>query len=302
MHQMYPISDYAKGPSIRYDKADMDIESLKGDSHLSKKKVKFDRFPNGGHKAVVFSFDDGRTHDRRLVETMNRYGLKGTFHLNSGAFGREGYVTADEIAELYKGHEVSAHTVTHPFLEQSPMDQVAEEILSDRAALESLVGYPVRGMSYPYGTYNDQVVGALPALGIEYSRTVQSHGGFGMPEDPLRWHPTCHHKTMVEKAEEFIKLESKYNRWQLLFIWGHSYEFENDNNWELMDRVGEILGGQEGLWHATMAEVLAYRDAALSLRFSVDRTFVNNPASTDVWISVDGESTVIPAGRTISLQ
>jgi peptidoglycan/xylan/chitin deacetylase (PgdA/CDA1 family) len=279
----------------------LDIERTKGDSLLTTKKIKFDRFPNGDGKAVVFSFDDGRTHDRRLVDMMNRYGLKGTFHLNSGAFGRDGYVTAEEIAELYKGHEVSAHTVTHPFLEQSPPDQVAEEILSDRAALESLVGYPVRGMSYPFGSYNDRVVDALPALGIEYSRTVQSHGGFAMPEDPLRWHPTCHHKTMVEKAEAFIKSQPYGNRWELLFIWGHSYEFENDDNWELMDQVGEILGGQEGVWHATMAEVLAYRNAVLALRFSVDRTFANNPTSTDVWVSVDGESTVIPAGRTIRL-
>jgi peptidoglycan/xylan/chitin deacetylase (PgdA/CDA1 family) len=268
---------------------------------LITKKIKFDRFPGGGHKAVTFSFDDGRTHDRRLVEIMNRYGLKGTFHLNSGFFGRDGYVTADEIAELYKGHEVSAHTVTHPFLEQSPLDQVAEEILADRAALESLVGYPVRGMSYPFGSYNDHVVGALPALGIEYSRTVQSHGGFSMPEDPLLWHPTCHHKTMVEKAEEFVNAQPYRNRWQLLFVWGHSYEFENDNNWELMDRVGEIVGGREGVWHATMAEVLAYRNAVLALRFSVDRGFVNNPTAIDVWVSVDDESTMIPAGQTVQL-
>lgn len=278
-----------------------DNERKKGDRLLTTKKIKFDRFPNGGHKAVVFSFDDGRTHDRRLVEMMNRYGLKGTFHLNSGFFGNEGYIKADEVAELYQGHEVSAHTVTHPFLEQSPLDQVAEEILSDRAALESLVGYPVRGMSYPFGTYNDKVVNALPALGIEYSRTVQSHGGFEMPGDPLRWHPTCHHKSMVEKAEAFVGLQAKYNRWQLLFIWGHSYEFENDNNWELVDRVGELLGGQEGVWHATMAEVLAYRNAVLALRFSVERTYVNNPTAIDVCISVDGESTLIPAGQTIRL-
>ncbi|MHA6480826.1 polysaccharide deacetylase family protein [Paenibacillus sp. strain BS8-2] len=268
---------------------------------MTTKKLKFDRFPGGVHKAVTFSFDDGRTHDRRLVEVMNRYGLKGTFHLNSGFFGHDGYISGDEVAELYKGHEVSAHTVTHPFLEQSPMDQVAEEILSDRQALESLVGYPVRGMSYPFGSYNNRVVEALPALGIEYSRTVQSHGGFSMPEDPLRWHPTCHHKTMVEKAEEFMQLQPYRNRWQLLFIWGHSYEFENDNNWELMVEVGERLGGQEGVWHATMAEVLTYHNAVLALRFSVDRSCVNNPSATDVWVSVNGESTLIPAGRTLRL-
>ncbi|MCA0758761.1 polysaccharide deacetylase family protein, partial [Paenibacillus sp. N4] len=95
---------------------------------------------------------------------------------------------------LFRGHEISAHTVTHPFLEQSPDDQIAEELIADRRNLEAIAGYPVRGMSYPFGTYNDRVVRSLPVLGIEYARTVQSHGGFHMPDDPLRWHPTCHHK------------------------------------------------------------------------------------------------------------
>ncbi|WP_261800348.1 polysaccharide deacetylase family protein [Paenibacillus sp. PAMC21692] len=268
---------------------------------MATRKIKFDRFPNGSQKAVVFSFDDGREHDRRLVEMMNRYGLKGTFHLNSGFFGRDGYIQAEEVRALFEGHEVSAHTVTHPFLEQSPTDQVAEEILTDRAALESLVGYPVRGMSYPFGTYNDRVVDMLPALGIENARTVQSHGSFHMPADPLRWHPTCHHKTMVEKAEEFLALQSRHSRMELLFIWGHSYEFANDGNWELVDRVGELLGGRENLWHTTMSELIAYQNAVSALRFSVDRSLVHNPSATDVWIGVDGESAMVPAGKTIKL-
>lgn len=274
---------------------------MKGDSLLATRKIKFDRFPDGRQKAVVFSFDDGREHDRRLVEMMNRYGLKGTFHLNSGFFGRDGYIQAEEVRALFEGHEVSAHTVTHPFLEQSPTDQVAEEILTDRAALEALVGYPVRGMSYPFGTYNDRVVEMLPALGIENARTVQSHGGFHMPADPLRWHPTCHHKTMVEKAEEFLALQSRHSRMELLFIWGHSYEFANDDNWELVDRVGELLGGRENLWHTTMSELIAYQNAVSALRFSVDRSLVHNPSATDVWIGVDGESALVPAGKTIKL-
>ena len=39
---------------------------------------------NGKKKAVTFSYDDGVTQDRRLVEMMNTYGVKGTFNLNSG--------------------------------------------------------------------------------------------------------------------------------------------------------------------------------------------------------------------------
>ena len=167
-------------------------------------QIRFDRFPGGVRKALTLSFDDGRDHDRRFVAKLNEYGLKGTFHLNSGFFGRDGYIRADEVATLYQGHEVSAHTVDHPFLEQSPPDQVANTILADRQALEALVGYPVRGMSYPFGTYNDRVVSMLPALGIEYARTVASHGTFRMPEEPLTWHPTCHHKQMLELVDDFF--------------------------------------------------------------------------------------------------
>ncbi|WP_397376348.1 polysaccharide deacetylase family protein [Paenibacillus vietnamensis] len=52
------------------------------------------------------------------MQAFNRYGLKGTFHLNSGKLGQEGYISAEEAADLFRGHEISAHTVTHPFLER----------------------------------------------------------------------------------------------------------------------------------------------------------------------------------------
>ncbi len=264
-------------------------------------KIKFDRFPGGVHRAVTFSFDDGREHDRRLVAAMNRYGLKGTFHLNSGFFGKEGYIRAEEVAELFRGHEVSAHTVDHPFLDQSPDDQIVHEIMTDRAALEELVGYPVRGMSYPFGTSNDRVVAILPSLGIEYARTTGSHGEFRMPDDPLRWHPTCHHKEGLQTTERFLQSQPHQSRMELLFIWGHSYEFEHDNNWELMDQIGERLGGHPAIWSATMAELIAYRRALDALRFSVNRKLVHNPSAIEVWFSVDGEPVKAEPGATLSL-
>lgn len=44
----------------------------------------------GKMKAITFSYDDGVTQDRRLVELFNRYGVKGTFNLNSELLGRDG--------------------------------------------------------------------------------------------------------------------------------------------------------------------------------------------------------------------
>lgn len=264
-------------------------------------QIQLDRFPNGVTKALTLSFDDGREFDRRLVRKLNEYGLKGTFHLNSGLLGRPSYLEASEVVSVFAGHEVSAHSVDHPFLELSPPDQIIREMTADREALETLVEYPVRGMSYPFGSYNDKVVGLLPAAGIEYARTVASHGAFWMPGDFLRWHPTCHHKQMVEKADEFVRLEPRYKRMSLLYVWGHSFEFENDGNWDLIDRFGEIAGGKDDIWYATNAEIVSYAQALERLRFSADCRIVHNPSALPVWIGVDGEAMEIPAGQIVKL-
>ena len=41
-------------------------------------------YPQGKIKAFTLSYDDGNVADRKLVGMFNKYGLKGTFHLNSG--------------------------------------------------------------------------------------------------------------------------------------------------------------------------------------------------------------------------
>ncbi|MEF3305462.1 polysaccharide deacetylase family protein [Paenibacillus sp. GYB003] len=264
-------------------------------------RIRYDRFPGGKRKAVALSFDDGRIHDRRLVALCNEYGLRGTFHLNSGFLGRDSYVEASEIAALYAGHEISAHTVDHPFLDMSPPDQIAREITADREALEALAGYPVRGMSYPFGTWSERLVGMLPALGIEYARTTRSHGAYDLPSNPLLWHPTCHHKQMVEHAAAFVEQQPRHSRMQLLYVWGHSYEFENDGNWDLVNRFGETIGGRDDIWYATNADIVHYMRALNELRFSVSCRLIHNPSAIPVWVSAEGDAVEIAGGATVNL-
>jgi peptidoglycan/xylan/chitin deacetylase (PgdA/CDA1 family) len=264
--------------------------------------ILLNRFPQGVSKAVTLSFDDGREYDRRLVELLNTYGLKGTFHLNSGFLGREGYIEASEVAELFRGHEVSIHTTHHPFLVQSPQEQIIFQVVQDRHALESLVRYPIRGMSYPFGTYNDGVVEQLKSIGIEYARTVQSHGEFHMPQNWLEWHPTCHHKQMVELADKFLALQYHHTRMTLLYVWGHSYEFEGDQNWELVQQFGEKIAGRDDIWYATNAEIVAYMKALQALRFSMDCRIIHNPTALDLWVSVENQPVEIKAGSLVDLK
>ena len=85
-------------------------------------------FPEGKKKALTFSYDDGQIFDRRLVHILKKYGLKGTFHLNSGTAGTDGYVTREEIPELYEEMEVAGHTVSHPYLSQKQTTEIMAEI------------------------------------------------------------------------------------------------------------------------------------------------------------------------------
>ena len=50
-------------------------------------------FPEGKSKSLILSFDDGTISDRRLVQLMNNYELKGTFHLNSNKLDTKDYLT-----------------------------------------------------------------------------------------------------------------------------------------------------------------------------------------------------------------
>lgn len=258
-------------------------------------------FPEGKHKALTMSYDDGTIADRRLVEIFNRNGIKGSFHLNAGLLGTGRRLSEAEAAVLYDGHEVSAHTLTHPTIARCPKEQLVYEIMEDRKGLERMTGYPVRGMSYPNGSYNSAIKEMLPSLGIEYARVVQSTGDFSIPDDLYEWKPTCHHRDqLLERAHAFLDLH-KTQYLYLMYVWGHSYEFDDHQNWELIERFCELVGGQDSIWYATNIQIVDYLAAFRQLKFSADLHFVYNPTASSVWLSVDGQVIEVKGGQQAEL-
>ena len=43
-------------------------------------------------KFFTLSFDDGLEQDKLTLKMMRKYGIKGTFNLNSGLFGQKAYI------------------------------------------------------------------------------------------------------------------------------------------------------------------------------------------------------------------
>ncbi len=250
-------------------------------------------FPEGKAKALTMSYDDGKIQDERLVGIFNKYGIKGTFNLNYGLMEREQEpprIPRSRVAELYQGHEVATHTMTHPTIERCPLTEVAEEILEDRKGLEELTGQLVRGHAYPNGSYSEEIKQLFKQLGIAYGRVVPSVPGFELPADPLEWYPTCHHNDpeLMQKAEFFANFQKKQYL-KLMYVWGHSYEFDNNDNWEVIEKFCEYMGGREDIWYATNIEIIDYMDAAKRLKFSANHEKVWNPSARSVWLQVNDD-------------
>jgi peptidoglycan/xylan/chitin deacetylase (PgdA/CDA1 family) len=258
-------------------------------------------FPQGKHKVLTFSYDDGREEDRRLVSILNQFEMKGTFNLNAGIDWDEKRIPFSEYKSLYHGHEVACHTYTHPTIDRCPIEQVIAQILEDRKGLEALVGYPVRGMAYPNGSYTRKIQNILPDLGVQYSRIVGNSDTFAMPRDYTEWRATCHHNhNLLELGKEFVSL-SKTQYLYMMYVWGHSYEFTGDNNWHIIEEFCELASNRADIWYATNIEIYDYMQAAERLQYAADASFVYNPSAISVWITVENNVFEVPSGSQINL-
>ena len=272
--------------------------------------IKYDRYVGGKRYAATFSYDDGGAADRRLVELFNKYNMKCTFNLISSSLIKTdgtGIKTA-ELKDLYAGHEIACHSYSHPHLERMSVQDQYDELIRDRQIIEGATGRIIRGLAYPFGTYNtDTTFTAMKTASLVYGRTATSTGTFELPSDFRIWNPTTHHN----ECEPFVK-KFKYNVekaiWRaggVLYIWGHSYEFDNKDYPVQWDKFEEILASlaedADGIWFATNIEIYDYVNALKALRRSADGKTFCNPTDTDLWISVDDQPLKIPKISTVTI-
>lgn len=284
---------------------------------VAKSAVKIELlFPSAKTKALILSYDDGRTEDRQLVQLFNKYNLPGTFHLNSNKLGSPNYLTKNEIKTLFQGHEVSVHSANHPNLVDLNRLDVIQEVMQDRKELERLMGYPVRGMAYPFGNTNDAVIDVIHELGIDYARTVGDTYNFEIPTNYLSWFPTMHQfakaywepnqpeKDKQELAKFYAVIEEflHTNKLAVMDIWGHSWEMGNDpNKWAETEKFLQLLANNKAIHYSTHLDLVDYLHAFKNLKFSVDKTSVTNPSAIPVWFTVDQKVFEVKGGETKSL-
>lgn len=225
------------------------------------------------NKILTFSYDDGVHQDKRLIELFDRYGMKATFNLNSELLGkphsleREGKriahdkVAPADVRHVYAGHEVAAHTLTHPGLPHLSDEEVIRQVEQDRLNLSELCGYEVVGFAYPGGGQNyDSRVSRLirENTGIRYCRTIVSSHSFLPQEDLYEFRPSVYHHgewdRLFSLGEEFLSLKTEERR--VFYVWGHSYEFDIHDTWDRFEEFLSMMSGSDDILYATNKEAL----------------------------------------------
>ena len=283
-------------------------------------RYRFARFPGGKSKAITLSYDDGVRDDLRFVEIIDQYGLKATFNVNTDLIPEqtgELRLTAEELLQMVGDkHELATHGALHIAPgKATPVDMI-RDTLDCRRSLERITGKIIRGMAYPDsgilvmmgGNTLEDISRRLSELGIAYSRTLAGdNDSFMLPNNWYAWMPTCHHnnpnlmpwleKFLTEPMNHYLAVRFP----KVFYVWGHTYEFRNDNNWEVLENFCKRASGHEDVWYATNIEICEYMKAYEQLLFNVDNTMVYNPTNTTIWFEVDGDDYKIEPGQTINV-
>ena len=279
----------------------------------------FMRYPGGKAKAVTFSYDDGVPQDQRLAALFDKYGMKATFNFNCEC-NRKFNFTKEQIKELFlsKGHEIAVHGAFHRANGNLRPIEGIRDVLDCRLELEAKCDQIIRGMAYPdtgitqmgnFGSYA-QIKNYLTELDIAYARTLGGdNNSFLVPQDFNAWMPTAHHDNpnIMKYIDEFLNLDISPAAYhakripRLFYIWGHSYEFDRNDNWAHMEAICQKFTGNEELWFATNIEIYDYVQAYKSLRYSADGHTVYNPTLLTIWLDADGKPYCIQSGETIRI-
>jgi len=248
-------------------------------------------YPNGNHKALIMSYDDGLDDDIALAQLFDRYGIIGTFNLNSGlldtrAIWNEGkpneilqtYLSKDTLVHVFKNHEIAVHGTYHKALVGLSDKEILEEINVDIENLTILSDRKISSMAYAFGSTNDHVAEVIGTTPLTNARTVKSSYNFDLPENYYLWSPTCHDSEALEYLEAYICLDSP--SLSLFYVWGHSWELRDTLRNQNILKFCNKIGDRDDIWYTGAGNFADYHASLKALEIGPQQ--IVNPEGNGV--------------------
>lgn len=266
-------------------------------------------YPGGKKKAFNITYDDGVLQDRRFVQLLNRFCIPATFHLNSALMDppftwvhENGQaitrLTPKEAIQLYAGHEIASHSLTHPDFTGLPKGEILRQMQVDKQNLQQLFGCEIAGFGVPFDYYGPEAVDAARECGFSYGRNSGQTLCYDPPFDYFDWAVGVYHLNPAFDTyiDGFFKTDQPLALCQIV---GHSYDLDVYQMWDKMESLLKRVSQDDTIACLTHKQLVDYLKA---MRTSwVSDTLIVNRGSKELWFEIDGKVQTVKPGEKIEI-
>lgn len=212
-------------------------------------------------KYFIFSVDDGTIYDEEIVKIFNSFHIKATFNLNSGLSHFVWELNKKPIKRLdlewrkdvYKGHEIASHTLTHPHLTLCHDDYIEYEVSEDIDNLERIFREEVKTFAFPFEDYDERCIDIIKTVGqLEVIRISKIDESFKFPKD---LHHVCITTYDISKAKRKVQKFINDKEAELFVYVFHGYDYGLKKKYQMLIDICELLTKQKDIKIITMSEL-----------------------------------------------
>ena len=216
-------------------------------------------------KYLVFSIDDGTIYDKDVISLFNKYGIRGTFNINSNLANYTWYYN-DSVPitrldfmsnyELYKNHEVASHTLDHIHLTSVDRKEIIRQVNGDLTYLKWLFKRnEISSFAMPFSDNNEWVNNIIKEhTNVSNIRVSEIDESFNPPSDRYFIKITSLDiNRALELFPKFLKSRKKIS----VFIYaGHSYDFYLNNTFTKLEEFLKLIKAHKEIEVITMKELV----------------------------------------------
>jgi len=214
---------------------------------------------------VSLTFDDGDADNYSVRSDLSENNLHATFYVVSGFTNSNGYMTDDQLRDLYNdGNEIGGHTLDHVKLSEVRGADLKREVCQDRANLVAY-GFEATSFAYPFGYYDKEVQQAVVDCGYGNARGVSGGPEAFPPVDGygLRAMPYIVNNVRLPKMIRYVTEAADDGGGWVIFVFHHvcdgcdqyavkpnvfagfaKWLGEQQANGLLVKKVGEVMSGK----------------------------------------------------------
>ncbi len=138
-------------------------------------------------RKTAITFDDGSLDNYRdAFPILKEFGFAASFFVTTEDMGKDGFMTWEMLREMaaVPGIEIGSHALEHKPLSDIPEKEAWTSLVASKKILEEKLGREIRAISYPCGSFNEQIIEMARGAGYAYgcaASHVHDHKFLGNP-------------------------------------------------------------------------------------------------------------------------